>query len=533
MATKLTGFSRFLITLLILGVIGGAGYYLLNKTGVGSKLKEQSEQVAATSGENETGANTNATKSKSSTNATGAFKDAIKVGVVTWGGYAGGQYFNEGFKANSRSRFVQDYGFPVDFKILDDVPVSREAWKNDEVNLLWCTIDALPTEIAGLADFDPVVVFQSDWSRGGDAIVARRGINTVNDLKDKKIAVAEMTPSHSFLLWMLDAANLKVSDVELVKQASAIDAAQLFKSGQVDAAVVWSPDDQASLKAVAGSKILQSTKSASNIIADAFIAKRAWADANRDKLRKLYEGWMKGAAEINANESNKRKAAKILSESLSGFTEEDAYAAISNTRLATHGDNVNFFGLNPEYKGVTGEQLYSKMTNIYKSLGYAEGKIPNWRIISDLPSIKNTVLAGADHAAEGQKVFTKVSDEAGKAKEVVATKQVSITFRSGESALDENAKFIVDREMVEIARAFANSRIRVEGNTDNVGSVATNQALSRRRAQAVVDYLVSTHAMNKNRFVVVGNGPDKPVAPNTTEEGKSKNRRTDFQLISE
>jgi NitT/TauT family transport system substrate-binding protein len=51
-------------------------------------------------------------------------------------------------------------------KILDDVPVSREAFRNDEVNLLWCTIDALPTEIAGLADFDPVVVFQSGLVKG-------------------------------------------------------------------------------------------------------------------------------------------------------------------------------------------------------------------------------------------------------------------------------------------------------------------------------------------------------------------------------
>jgi len=528
MATRLTGFSRFLITILILGIIAFAGYYLLNKTGVGAKLKDQ-----VNTPNTGTGTTSPATKSSANNAPSGAFKDAVKVGVVTWGGYAGGQYFNEGFKANSRSRFIQDYGFPVDFKILDDVPVSREAWKNDEVNLLWCTVDALPTEIAGLSDFDPVVVFQADWSRGGDAIVARRGINSVNDLKGKKIAVAEMTPSHSFLIWMLEAGNLKASDVTLVKQASAIDAAQVFKSQQVDAAVVWSPDDQACLQAVAGSRILQSTKSASNIIADAFIAKRSWAEQNRDKLRKLYEGWMKGAAEINANDGNKRKAAKILAENFSGFTEDDAYAAINNARLATHGDNINFFGLNPDYKGVTGEQLYSRMTTSYKSMGYAEGKIPNWRIISDPVSVKNTQLTGAENAAEGMKSFTKVTDEAGKEKEAIATKRVSITFRTGEFALDENAKFIVDKEMVEIAKAFANSRIRVEGNTDNVGSAVTNQVLSRKRAQSVVDYLVSVHGMNKNRFVVVGNGLEKPVAPNDTEEGKARNRRTDFQLIGD
>ena len=95
MATRLTGFSRFLITILILGLIAAAGYFLLNKTNLGSKIKDQAQQTSTST------PGTSSVPSGSS-NSTGAFKDAIKVGVVTWGGYAGGQYFNEGFKANSR-----------------------------------------------------------------------------------------------------------------------------------------------------------------------------------------------------------------------------------------------------------------------------------------------------------------------------------------------------------------------------------------------------------------------------------------------
>ena len=527
MASRLTAFSKFLITLLILAIVFFAGRYFLNNTGIGQKLKEQSAN--ASSGNSNGGASSGSSDQSNNS----LSKDAIKVGVVTWGGYAGGEYFNEGFKANTNSRYYKEYGFPVEFKILDDVPVSREAWKKDDVNLLWCTIDALPTEIGGLSDFDPVVVFQSDWSRGGDAIVVRRGINTVADLRGKKIAVAEMSPSHSFLLWMLDAGGLKASDVELVKQASAIDAAQVFKSQQVDAAVVWSPDDQACIKTVPGSKILESTKSASNIIADAFIAKRSWAERNRDKLNKLYEGWMRGAAEINSSDANKRKAAKILADNFTGFTEDDAYSAINNARLVTHGDNLNFFGLNPDYKGVTAEQLYTKMTNTYKSVGYAEGKIPNWRIIAYPDAVKAAALSGQEHLAEAQKQFTKVNETEGRSKEAIATKRVSISFRSGEYNLDENSKYIIDKEFVEIAKAFSNSRIRIEGNTDNVGSREANLVLSKKRAQSVVDYLVLTHKMNRNRFVVFGNGPDKPVDTNESEEGRGKNRRTDFELIGE
>jgi NitT/TauT family transport system substrate-binding protein len=517
---KLTLFSRFLITLAIVAGIYYAGKYFLGNTKAGKDLVKQAENTTNSSSNNNT--------SSSSDND----PNTIKVGVVTWGGYSGGQYFNEGFDANTNSRFFKDYGFKVEFKVLDDFEASRAAWKKDEVNLLWTTADAFPTEALGLKDFEPQVVFQADWSRGGDAIVVRRGITKVSDLKGKKIAVAEMTPSHSFLLWLLDAGGLKPSDVEIVKQANAIDAAQVFKSQQVDAAVVWSPDDELCIQNVPGSRILESTKSASNIIADVFIAKKSWVNQNKEKLQQLYEGWMKGAAEINSNPSNKTKAAKILTDAFNGTDIAMNTKSINNVRLCTHGDNVNFFGLNSNFKGVTGEALYNRMSEVYQKLNIADKATPSWRLISNPVAVKNTNLDGNENNAEGQKQFSVASEEV-KNKEAIATKRVSISFRSGEFTLDDNAKYIVDKEMVEIAKAFSNSRIRVEGNTDNVGNPVSNKELSLKRANAVVSYMVATYGMPKNRFIVVGNGHESPIADNATPEGKSKNRRTDFEIVAE
>jgi len=525
MATRLTPFSKLLMTVVVVAAIVLGGRWLLDNTEIGGKLQNQ----AADSG----GSNTEEPSNNRDTGGSERSSDVINIGVVTWGGYAGGQYFNEGFKANKKSRFYKDYGFQVDFKVLDDFVASREAFKRGDVDLLWATIDAFPTEAAEMADEQPQVVFQADWSRGGDAIVARRGITNVADLKGKKIAVAELTPSHSFLLWLLEAGGMSLSDVEIIKQASAIDAAEAFKTQSVDAAVVWSPDDEACLAAVSGSRILESTKTASNIIADVFVAKKAWVEKNPEKARQLYEGWMKGAAEINSNKANKEKAAKILAENFEGVDEAWALKAIDNVRLTTHGDNQNFFGLTPGFAGVTGDRLYSRMSQVYKSLGYIEGRTPTWREIANSSLVRETNLTGKANEAEPGKAFTEVTKEEGEGKEAIATKQVSISFRSGESQLDENAKYIIDKEFVEIARAFANARIRIEGNTDNVGSRASNIALSQKRAASVRDYLVSEHGMAKNRFIVVGNGPDNPVATNSTAAGKAKNRRTDFELVRE
>ncbi len=115
MFSRLTPFSKFLLTVLILAGIFFLGKYLLNNTSYGLKIKEQSEEVKKEGGMDKD------SKGSSSGSMTDLEKSAVRVGVVTWGGYAGGQYFNEGFKANTNSRFYKEYGFPVDFKILDDL----------------------------------------------------------------------------------------------------------------------------------------------------------------------------------------------------------------------------------------------------------------------------------------------------------------------------------------------------------------------------------------------------------------------------
>ncbi len=506
---RLTPFSKILIVVVIIGGL----YFLLNKLR-DPAVKDKIEEVTATD------------KTKD------GYKDVINVGVVTWGGYAGGQYFNEGFKANTESRFYKDYGFKVNFEVIDDFDASRDAFKNGSIDLMWATIDAFPTEVEGLSQYQPQVVFQADWSRGGDAIVARRGINKVSDLRGKKIAVAPMTPSHSFLIWLLEAGDMSTKDVQIVEVPSAIDAADAFKSNTVDAAVVWSPDDADCVSKVAGSKVLESTKNATHIIADVFVAKKEFIETHKDQLKDLYEGWMIGASELNNSDSNKRKAAKILAEGLAQ-PEDFCYDAINNVRLATHGDNMNFFGLNSAYNGVTGEDLYNKMKVKYNDLGYSTAGAKSWRLLSTKDLVSKTSLSGPSHIAEKQKEFTAV-DESLAQKESLSSKKVSISFRTGEFKLGENAKQLIDIQFTPIAKAFANARIRIEGNTDNVGNRNSNITLSQKRAQSVADYLIQEHNMPTNRFIILGNGPDKPVPGcerNQNADCKSKNRRTDFELV--
>jgi OOP family OmpA-OmpF porin len=72
---------------------------------------------------------------------------------------------------------------------------------------------------------------------------------------------------------------------------------------------------------------------------------------------------------------------------------------------------------------------------------------------------------------------------------------------------------------------YPDTRAEIEGHTDDVGSDEMNQALSQRRADAVVAYLVDTFNVSPARMTAVGYGESRPIEDNTTEAGKRANRR--------
>lgn len=75
-----------------------------------------------------------------------------------------------------------------------------------------------------------------------------------------------------------------------------------------------------------------------------------------------------------------------------------------------------------------------------------------------------------------------------------------------------------------------NIRIRFSGHTDNIGSDAYNKALSERRARAVLRWL-REHGIHPVQMEYIGYGKTRPVAPNTTEEGRALNRRIEMEIV--
>ncbi len=102
----------------------------------------------------------------------------------------------------------------------------------------------------------------------------------------------------------------------------------------------------------------------------------------------------------------------------------------------------------------------------------------------------------------------------------------TIRFESGRSSLDPDSAGLLDH-VVETALRCPTTKIDVAGHTDADGEIAVNQALSEKRAQAVVEYLVRA-GLPAGRFTAIGYGSTQPVADNDTDEGKARNRRIEF-----
>lgn len=112
--------------------------------------------------------------------------------------------------------------------------------------------------------------------------------------------------------------------------------------------------------------------------------------------------------------------------------------------------------------------------------------------------------------------------------EIVKKAFDNLEFATGKSIIQKTSLTSLD-DLAELMKKNPGWKLKIEGHTDNVGKAASNKLLSKNRANAVKTYLTKK-GIAATRFTVNWYGPDKPIAPNDTEEGRQKNRRVEMTL---
>jgi outer membrane protein OmpA-like peptidoglycan-associated protein/Mg-chelatase subunit ChlD len=106
---------------------------------------------------------------------------------------------------------------------------------------------------------------------------------------------------------------------------------------------------------------------------------------------------------------------------------------------------------------------------------------------------------------------------------------INIEFETGKSDINPQSFPLIDK-VVKFMKDNKNVKIRISGHTDDIGSDEDNQRLSEERANAVMEYLMKKGIV-QNRLETKGFGESKPLVPNTNNENRRRNRRTEFEII--
>lgn len=252
----------------------------------------------------------------------------VRVGYSAWPGWIP-------LKVTEDKGLFKSEGVPVNLQWFDGYLDSINALNAGQLDCNSQTLGDTISSIAGGADLQ--VVLTNDYSTGNDQIIAAPGINSVADLKGKRVAAEEGTVDHYLLLLGLKKAGLSANDITFVPLETGA-AAAAFVAGKVDAVGVFAPFTTQALKRP-GSTTLFSSKDFPGAISDHLVCRKEFVANNPEKVQKLVNAWFATLKEIKANPG----PSLAIMAARAGVTEPEYEAYDAGTTILTLEQNKQAF----------------------------------------------------------------------------------------------------------------------------------------------------------------------------------------------
>ena len=264
----------------------------------------------------------------SSSSSSGGDASKLSLGFSAWPGWFPWQV------AEEKGIFAQ-HGLDVNLRYFESYTDSLNALATGNIDANSQTLNDTVSSVASGSKQSVVLV--NDNSTGNDQIIVGPGIETIEDLRGKKVAVEEGTVDHYLLLLGLEKAGMKQSDISL--QPLLTDAAAAaFAGGQVDAVGAFAPFTTEALKRE-GSKALFTSKDFPGAIPDHLVFAADFVQSRPDDVQKLVDAWFDTVAFIK---SNPDEAVAIMAKK-GGVSPEDYKSYDAGTTIFTVADNVEAF----------------------------------------------------------------------------------------------------------------------------------------------------------------------------------------------
>ena len=277
--------------------------------------------------------------------------EALKIAYSDWPGWVAWQ-------VGIDKGWFKEAGLDVNFEWFEYVP-SMEAFAAGKVDAVCMTNgDALVTGATGAASKTIVI---NDFSNGNDMIVAKPGIESVKDLKGKKIGVEVGFVDHLLLLKALEKNGLKESDVTLVNVPTN-ETPKAFASGDVDAIGAWQPNSGQALKAVPGSKAIYTSADVPGLIYDVLAVNPASLSAHPDEWKKVAKVWYKIVDYLN-DPKTRADAVKSMAARVN-LPPEEYESFIGGTKILTLAEAKKAFAQGSELSSIYGSSAVVDKFNV-------------------------------------------------------------------------------------------------------------------------------------------------------------------------
>ena len=308
---------------------------------------------------------------------------------------------------------------------------------------------------------------------------------------------------------------------------------------KIDGCATWTPGDKTVFDKLTGFVDIVSTKEFNNQMPTTIIGVKEWAVKNPDIVSNILKSALTASNQMKNYDDWRVRASEAVAETYKIETPEYWYKMFKGQQGTKAGLTYNMGG-SKVFNYADAMQYYglSDGVNRYKSVynqvsGYLTELNPfgfNENVGAVVPYDQAVNLFFLKNINDIESTSADKADYSGEAKEVVASGEWKINFNTGSAEISNSSTREVEKIYNLLIQA-ENTKLTVVGHTDNVGNADANLALSKSRAEAVVNYL-KQKGIPASRFQLVdGKGQSDPVADNNTASGKASNRRVVITLL--
>lgn len=523
---RLTKAAKILIMIIVVVLIG-SGIFAGVKTGIVKTSKDKTKTDVV----NDISKNTeNSDPDMVLTKDTTGDDATINLSLDEWVGWKEIIDSNGGLTTQPGSIYDQ-LGIKVNINVINDATQSSNALIKGDLNAAGYTINRLAFLSSKFTDagINVVMPYITNYSNGGDGIIAKNSIQSINDLVDAKIGVPQFSEAQTLVVWFVNQSDLSQEDKDkiisnLILFETPDETAKAFFAGQVDVAATWQPY-LSQAEDSTDSHILFSTASSTSLVMDGITFREDFAKAHPDVVQKFIDGALQ-ASELYTTEFDPIKNTMPM---FSTETDESIVGMTGDAKLTTWNNNI-------EILNGTAVSMYNDMCDVWTSIGESVNKDMVYTVFDDsyMEALADKYESVVAPVEETKVVVTEDNKQDILDTTALLSKSATVNFVINTAkftdSTDASAKL---DEFIKIAQQLDGTIIEIAGNTDpNPNSDPTDEAnklLSQQRAEAVKKYFVLA-GVDANRIITVGNGSSNPIVGNDTEEHRAMNRRTDVSF---